>query len=61
MAKQGDQFEVVFKNFNEGLSPMALFNSLTSHGSKGQASAMGNVDVLIPDYMTQGPALADLT
>lgn len=54
-------FKITIKNFNEGFSPLAAFNSLTEHGNSGQASAMVNVDVLAPDYITQGPGLADLT
>lgn len=54
-------FSIKLNSFNHGLSPQAAFNSLTSYGSKGQASAMLNVEVLSPDYITQGSALADLT
>ena len=56
-----NEFRVLFKNFNQGFSFAAAFNSLTSHGAAGQASAMANADVLAPDYITQGPGLADLT
>lgn len=54
-------FTLKFSNFNEGFSPGAAFNSLTEEGNAGQASAMSNVELLSPDYITQGPGLANLT
>lgn len=61
MQKSENSFFLRLKNFNKGFSFQAALNSLTQHGDSSQASAMSNVDVLSADYLTQGPALADLT
>lgn len=55
-----DKFNLTFKNFFAGFSPMAHLNSLTSMGGSGHASAMTNIDIL-GDYLTQGMGLANLT
>ena len=53
-------FFIEFKNFYMGYSPTAHLNSLTEIGNFGHASSMANVNVLTPDYITQGPALLSL-
>ena len=54
-------FKIELKNFYVGESPGASINSLTELGNAGHASFMQNADILTPDYITQGPALANLT
>jgi len=56
-----NQFIIKFSKFYQGFSPAAHLNSLTELGNAGHASVMQNVDILTPDYITQGPALANLT
>jgi hypothetical protein len=55
------EFTIVLDKFYSGLSPAAHLNSLTELGGSGHASAMVSADVTDPTYLTQGPALADLT
>ncbi len=54
-------FIITFKDFYQGFAPLAHINSLTELGNRGHASAMENADILSGEYLTQGPALADLT
>ena len=54
-------FSIELRNFYQGYSPIAHLNSLTQIGNEGHASSMTNCDILTPDYLTQGPALANLT
>jgi len=54
-------FSIVFDKFYQGFAPLAHLNSLTELGNGGHCSAMGNVDVISGNYLTQGPALSDLT
>ena len=61
MAKTESNFFIRFKNFYQGFSPAAHLNELTERGNEGHASKMKNVNVLVPDYITQGLGLADLT
>lgn len=62
MARKTDNdFVVEFSKFYQGFSPFAHLNSLTEMGNGGHASAMTDCDVLTPDFLTQGPGLADLT
>ena len=62
MARRAEnQFFIRFKNFYYGFSPAAHLNELTERGNEGHASKMKNVNVLVPDYVTQGLGLADLT
>ena len=56
-----NKFEIELSAFYQGFSPAAHLNALTELGNKGHASVMQNADVLTPDYITQGPGLADLT
>lgn len=56
-----NRFKIVFSQFYLGYAPAAHVNSLTEIGNHGHASAMQNVNILVPDYITQGPALSDLT
>jgi len=56
-----NEFIIELNKFYAGFSPVAHLNSLTEFGNSGHASAMQNVDVLTPDYITQGPALSNLT
>jgi len=60
MAKS-NEFTIIFDKFYQGYSPTAHLNSLTETGNTGHASAMGNVDILDPTSITQGPGLATLT
>ena len=59
--QEDNNFIIEFSQFYQGFAPAAHLNSLTELGNKGHASVMQNADVLTPDYVTQGPALADLT
>ncbi len=54
-------FVIEFSSFYAGFSPAAHLNSLTEIGNGGHASDMKNVDILDPTYLSQGPALSDLT
>lgn len=56
-----NDFNITFKNFYQGFSPVAHLNSLTSFGNEGHSSVMSNINVLNPDYLTQGYGLANLT
>ncbi|MCK4500258.1 hypothetical protein KAU11_07160 [Candidatus Babeliales bacterium] len=61
MPKNPDNtFEIVLDKFYQGFSPAAHLNVLTELGNGGHASVMQNVDVLTPDYITQGPGLLTL-
>lgn len=55
-----DRFVIKLKNFYQGFAPLAHLNSLTEKGNEGHSSAMTNCDVL-GEFLTQGPALANLT
>ena len=57
------QLKVLAKidKFYQGFSPVHFKNSLSSYGNVGHANAMTNVNILTPEFLTQGPALADLT
>ena len=59
MAEQ--QFQIKLKDFYEGLSPHAGPNPLTSKGSKGQASVMQNMNVILADSMFPGKGLTNLS
>lgn len=62
MAQQGESILIKkFERFFNGYSPVAHLSSLVEIGNGGHASAMQNVDILTPDYITQGPALTNLT
>ncbi len=54
-------FQITLEKFYMGASPMAALDSLTEYGNSGHYSVAINVDVLNPSYLTQGPALAQLT
>lgn len=54
-------FTITLSKFYAGYSPLAFQNSLSEFGGGGHASVMQNVDVINGDYLTQGPALANLT
>ena len=54
-------FSITIDKAYQGFSPLAFQNSLTEFGGSGHASAMTNIDVINGEYITQGPALADLT
>ena len=54
-------FRIEFEGFNEGLSPLAHLDSKTFVGNKGQASEMKADIISNPGFLTQSPALADLT
>src|SRR5580765_5074779 len=55
------EFTIVLEKFYAGFSPAAHLNSLSELGGSGHASAMRNVDVTDPTYITQGPALGTLS
>ena len=54
-------FTLTLEKFHAGYSPLAFNNSLTEFGSSGHASVMQNIDVINGEYLTQGPALTNLT
>ncbi len=54
-------FRVKIENFNEGLSPLAHIDNKTFVGNRGQASDMKADIISKPGFLTQSPALADLT
>lgn len=54
-------FKFTLNGFNEGLSPVAHIDTATFIGNKGQASEMLADIISKPGYITQSPALADLT
>jgi len=58
---QDNTWTIVIDKFYQGYAPLAFNNSLTEVGGAGSASSMGNVDVVNGDYLTQGPALSNLT
>ncbi len=54
-------FRIIFEEFNKGNAPLAHIDSKTFIGDKGQASD-GKADVISrPSFLTQSPALANLT
>ena len=60
MAKD-NSWTIRLSDFYQGFSPASHLNTLTSLGNSGHATAMVSTDTLTPDYITQGPALANLT
>jgi len=54
-------FQIEFEGFNEGQSPLAHLDTKTFIGNKGQASEMKADVISSPGFVTQSPALADLT
>jgi len=52
---------IEFKDFHHGQSPALHLDSLTEVGGGGHYSVATNVDVLVPNLLSQGPGLADLT
>jgi hypothetical protein len=54
-------FSIEFESFNEGFSPLAHLDSKTYVGNKGQASEMKADVISNPGFLTQSPALSDLT
>lgn len=54
-------FSIEFSGFNEGNSPLAHLDSKTFIGNRGQASQTLCDIISQPGFITQGPALADLT
>ncbi len=61
MANADDQFRIVLENFNEGNAPLAHLDPETFIGNRGQASVMKADVISKPGFLTQSPALADLT
>ncbi len=62
MAKLKDNsWTIKIDKFYQGFSPASHLNTSTSIGNSGHATEMVSVDVLTPDYITQGPALSNLT
>lgn len=59
--EKDNNWQIKIDKFYQGFSPLAFNNSLTEHGSAGNASAMQNVDIIGGDYLTQSPALSNLT
>lgn len=60
MAKD-DSLYIKLDRFYQGHSPAFFKNALSSFGNPGHANAMTNVDVLTPEYLTQGPGLSNMT
>ncbi len=56
-----NKFQIVIDKFYQGYSPAAHLDSLTQIGNSGHASSMVSADISNPDYITQGPSLANLT
>jgi len=54
-------FQIEFEGFNEGQAPLAHLDTKTYIGNKGQASSMRADIISNPGFVTQSPALADLT
>ena len=54
-------FSFTIEDFNQGLSPLAHVDSKTFNGAKGQASEMQADIISKPGFLTQSPALANLT
>jgi len=61
MAQKDNTFTIELSKFYAGYSPLAFSNSLTELGGGGSAGVMQNVDVINGTYLTQGPALSNLT
>lgn len=61
MANKDNNWTIILERFYSGYSPLAFDNSLTEVGSSGMASTMTNVDVINGSYLTQGPALSNLS
>ncbi len=54
-------FKFTITDFNQGLSPLAHLDSKTFIGGKGQASEMQADIISRPGFLTQSPALSNLT
>lgn len=54
-------FSIDFNGFNEGFSPLAHLDTKTFVGNKGQASEMKADVISKAGFLTQSPALANLT
>lgn len=54
-------FSIEFSGFNEGNAPLAHIDDKTYIGNKGQASDLLGDVISKPGFLTQGPALANLT
>lgn len=54
-------FSFTIEDFNQGLSPLAHLDSKTFFGAKGQASEMLADIISKPAFLTQSPALSNLT
>lgn len=58
---QDTEFSIVFDSFNEGNAPLSHVDSLTFIGNKGQSSDAKCDVISSPGFITQSPALANLT
>lgn len=56
-----NQFEITLQQFYEGVSPLAHIDSKTYIGNRGQAGEMKADIISNPGFITQSPALQDLT
>lgn len=54
-------FQIEFSAFNEGFAPLAHLDTTSFVGNKGQATEMKADIISKPGFLTQSPALADLT
>ena len=54
-------FRIELEEFNKGLAPLAHIDSDTYVGDRGQASSMKADIISRPGFITQSPALSDLT
>jgi hypothetical protein len=61
MSDNDNSFSIQLEGFNEGFSPLAHIDSKTFVGGKGQASEMKADVISLPGFLTQSPALANLT
>lgn len=56
-----NKFTITLDKFYQGYGPTYWKNSLSSFGNAGNASAMTDIDILTPEYLTQGLGKAILT
>lgn len=61
MSDVDNTFAIQLEGFNDGFSPVAHIDEKTFLGSKGQASDMKADIISLPGFITQSPALANLT
>lgn len=58
---QDNNWTIVLENFHVGAAPIAHLDSLTEIGNGGHFSVASEIDVTVPKFIKQGPALTNLT